>query len=256
MNNFHTHTYRCQHAVGTDREYVEKAIQEGFDVFGFSDHSPWPYKDYVSDIRMPVSQFANYIESIRSLRTEFEDRIDLKIGLECEYFRTFFSWLDDIKEEYSLDYLILGNHFIGDEQTGLYSGKATLRKDLYRYLDEIDHAMRDGRFAYLCHPDIIFSSYAEFDESCIDISKKICELSLSYDFPLEYNILGLQKRTDGKFKGLGYPCRDFWEIVQQEGCKVIVGLDAHDPSAVDGSKMKEVLDELGTEGFNLIDTIF
>lgn len=256
MKNFHTHTYRCQHAVGTDREYVEKAVQEGFEVFGFSDHSPWPYTDFVSDIRMPVSQFEEYIGSLRALRTEFADRIDLRFGLECEYFKPYFPWLDDIKIEYGLDYLILGNHFIGDEQTGLYSGKATMKADLYRYLDEVEDAMKDGRFAYLCHPDIIFSSYAAFDASCREISKKICDLSLSYDFPLEYNMLGLQKRADGKYSGLGYPCREFWDIARENGCKVIVGLDAHDPKAVDGNKMKVVLDDLKTEGFNLIDTIF
>ena len=27
--NFHTHTSRCNHASGTDREYVEAAIEAG-----------------------------------------------------------------------------------------------------------------------------------------------------------------------------------------------------------------------------------
>ena len=30
--NFHTHTTRCKHATGEDREYVERAIEAGFDV--------------------------------------------------------------------------------------------------------------------------------------------------------------------------------------------------------------------------------
>ena len=30
--NFHSHTVRCQHAVGEEREYVEEAIKEGFEV--------------------------------------------------------------------------------------------------------------------------------------------------------------------------------------------------------------------------------
>ena len=29
-SNFHTHTTRCKHATGTEREYVEKAIEAGF----------------------------------------------------------------------------------------------------------------------------------------------------------------------------------------------------------------------------------
>ncbi len=30
MQNFHTHTYRCHHAKGSDREYVEAAIKAGY----------------------------------------------------------------------------------------------------------------------------------------------------------------------------------------------------------------------------------
>ena len=33
--NYHTHTKRCQHAVGEDREYVEAAIAAGIQVLGF-----------------------------------------------------------------------------------------------------------------------------------------------------------------------------------------------------------------------------
>mgnify|MGYP000697771308 CR=1 FL=1 len=43
--NFHSHTVRCQHAVGEEREYVEEAIKEGFEVIGFSDHSPYLFKN-------------------------------------------------------------------------------------------------------------------------------------------------------------------------------------------------------------------
>ena len=35
MQNFHTHTYRCHHAKGSDREYVEAAIKAGYTEIGF-----------------------------------------------------------------------------------------------------------------------------------------------------------------------------------------------------------------------------
>ena len=37
--NFHTHTARCNHATGTDREYVEAAIRAGVKSLGFSDRT-------------------------------------------------------------------------------------------------------------------------------------------------------------------------------------------------------------------------
>ena len=43
LANYHTHTTRCNHAMGTEREYIETAISEGFEILGFSDHTPQPY---------------------------------------------------------------------------------------------------------------------------------------------------------------------------------------------------------------------
>ncbi|MGN1132610.1 MAG: PHP domain-containing protein, partial [Ruminococcus sp.] len=40
MYNLHTHTYRCNHASGADRAYVEYAIKAGIKVLGISDHCP------------------------------------------------------------------------------------------------------------------------------------------------------------------------------------------------------------------------
>ena len=52
--NLHTHTIRCNHAQGDDREYVESAIMAGIKVLGFSDHCPqfFPNTDYYSNFRM------------------------------------------------------------------------------------------------------------------------------------------------------------------------------------------------------------
>ena len=43
--NYHTHTTRCNHASGTEKEYVEAAIETGLKVLGFSDHTPYPFPD-------------------------------------------------------------------------------------------------------------------------------------------------------------------------------------------------------------------
>ena len=55
--NYHTHTIRCNHAKGTEREYIEQAIKEGFKILGFSDHVPQPYpEDFYSWLRMRMSE--------------------------------------------------------------------------------------------------------------------------------------------------------------------------------------------------------
>ena len=54
LANYHTHTTRCHHATGTEEAYIETAIRCGYQVLGFSDHTPWRYRDphFVSHIRM------------------------------------------------------------------------------------------------------------------------------------------------------------------------------------------------------------
>ena len=48
--NYHTHTTRCMHATGSDEEYVLSAIKGGYQILGFSDHTPWKYRtDYVAE---------------------------------------------------------------------------------------------------------------------------------------------------------------------------------------------------------------
>ena len=67
--NYHTHTYRCMHACGSDEDYVISAIKGGYQVLGFSDHAPWNYEsDFVAHMRMPLVQFHEYAESIRKLK--------------------------------------------------------------------------------------------------------------------------------------------------------------------------------------------
>ena len=68
--NYHTHTKRCGHASGEDREYVEAAIQAGFQILGFADHCPWvfPRKDYVSNMRMAPKDVDVYFYSLESLK--------------------------------------------------------------------------------------------------------------------------------------------------------------------------------------------
>ena len=86
--NYHTHTARCGHADGTDEQYIAAAIERGFDIFGFSDHMPWPYESgFVNPhVRMPITQMDGYIAAMRELQKKYAGKIELLTGFECEYF--------------------------------------------------------------------------------------------------------------------------------------------------------------------------
>lgn len=109
--NFHSHTVRCQHAVGEEREYVEEAIKEGFEVIGFSDHSPYLFKNgYVSRIRMTMSQLEDYVKTIEALKKEYREDITIFLALKWNIFRGFLS--RQLKKLDSIQWIICFWHSI------------------------------------------------------------------------------------------------------------------------------------------------
>ena len=67
--NYHTHTTRCRHAAGTDREYVEAAIKSGLTILGFADHTPLPDRAMCG---MAPEELPGYVASLAALRQEFQ----------------------------------------------------------------------------------------------------------------------------------------------------------------------------------------
>ena len=147
-SNYHTHTKRCGHASGRDEAYVAAAVEQGFDVLGFSDHVPWPYKSSYRHpgVRMDVTEMDEYLSSVRALRDRYQGRIEILTGFECEYFPAYMEWLREIKEEKKLDYLILGNHYDTSDETGTYFGSVSTPGELRRYVEMTIAGLRTGLF--------------------------------------------------------------------------------------------------------------
>ena len=115
--NYNAHTWRCQHAYDTEREYIEAAISMGIEIFGFSDHVPCPYQDgYVSNIRMTMKQAPEYVETIRRLEAEYRDQIKIYAGFEAEYVPEFYEEQMRMFRNLGCDYMIMGQHFLGSEE--------------------------------------------------------------------------------------------------------------------------------------------
>lgn len=253
-HNFHTHTYRCMHAEAPDEGYVRAALEMGFTKIGFSDHGPWPFRDYVSGMRMSVSQLSDYVSSIRALQEKYRGKIEILVGLEWEYFPQYLPWLKEQIKTFELDYIILGHHFSPTEPGGMYNGFLTTPEQLLPYRDGVLAAMDSGLFAYVAHPDLFMRGYPAFDEYSEAVSCAIIEKALKTHTPLEYNLLGL---SHGKHDGKpGYPHPDFWRLARNYGATAIIGIDAHAPSAYRDTPLFEESEQfLQSLGLRVIDDI-
>ena len=243
--NYHTHTIRCRHASGSEREYIETAISRGVKLLGFSDHSPQLFPaGYYSNYRMFPEETENYFETIRSLADEYRSDITILVGLETEYFPELFDSLIEFLTPYSPDYLILGQHYIDNEyDTRRYSGNPNSDESaLKRYVDQTLEALGTKKFSCFAHPDLI--NYTKSSSIWEREMRRLCEGAKRLDVPLEINLLGLSENRH-------YPRADFWRIAKETGNEVILGCDAHQPErvAVPGEleKAKAFVDAIGLE---------
>ncbi len=232
--NYHTHTPLCHHACGTMEEYIQAALRSGFDVLGFSDHTPWAYATpgFVSRIRMLPEELDGYVGDLQQLRKKYAGQIKLHIGLEAEYFPAYMGWLQEQCERLGVEYLILGCHYDRTDETGMYFGRATKPEHLLRYSEQVVEGMESGAYRYLAHPDLFLNYYHTFDKTAERVCREICAAAAKQELPLEYNLLGqsMHSRAIGR---LGYTTRAFWEIAAEYNVKAILGCDAHDPQQLD-----------------------
>lgn len=228
--NYHTHTARCGHASGTDREYVESAIKKGLKTLGFSEHAPMPFPDDIPEenmrrlisMRMKMHETDGYISSLLSLREEYKNDINILIGFETEYFDCCFDKFIEYISDYPIDYLILGQHF-GDPYVDpmIYNGVQTSKeKSIVKYVDLIEKGLSTGKITYVAHPDLMF-----FTRSLEIYEREMTRLincANAHKVPLEINLYGMQEVRN-------YPTLAFWQLASEIGCDVVIGSDAHCP---------------------------
>lgn len=228
--NYHTHTFRCHHATGTEREYIERAIQNGVRILGFSDHAPHLFPKGkedcppISTSRMAASELADYCTILTDLKREYAGQIELHIGLEMEYFPELFRLELDWMRDYPIEYLLLGQHWLHMQPQLPWCGATTDDEaKLNAYVDQTTEALETGCFTYFAHPDLVH--YIGPSEIYHRSITRLCKTARRLNIPLELNLLGLTEHR-------AYPNAQFWPIVRETGCTVVIGCDAHNPDAV------------------------
>lgn len=230
--NYHTHTFRCYHAMGNEYAYIRRALAAGVETLGFSDHAPMLFPEgHDAYYRMRPSLLPDYVETLLEYREQYRGRLEILIGFEVEYYPDLFSLFLELIRPYPIDYLILGQHFLGNEVGAAHMMKETKDEGvLAAYVDQVIAGMGTGVFSCLAHPDVVF--FTGDEAAYTREMRRLCRAARERDLPLEYNLLGAAE-------GRNYPNRTFWPIAAEEGNRVILGWDAHRPSAFSQREVEE-----------------
>lgn len=247
--NYHTHTSRCNHASGKEEEYIQNAIKGGLKILGFADHTPyWFPGDYYSTFRMRPEELGDYVRTLTDLREKYADKLQLHIGVEAEYYPAYFDLLKKSLRDGGVEYMILGQHFPGNEIGEKHTSVPTAEEAvLARFCDQMIDAIHTGAFTYVAHPDV--QRFIGEDAVYRKHVRRVCQAAKSCDTPIEINFLGLR---EGRY----YPDNRLWEVAGEEGCKVVFGADAHSPDVVVDPKTEQrAMEMVKTYGLNLIETV-
>lgn len=257
--NYHTHTYRCHHAEGSDEQFVRAAIDADLEILGFSDHMPIPniegYHRLSPIDRMNEEEMHDYLASIRKLKSKYADRLEILTAFECE-------WLADNVEHLKRlrgfsDYLIFSNHErFGNSDYYDYTYYCD-DENLIHYCEETEEALSSGLFSIFAHPEYFMTNRNSFNDQCRWAADHLAQVCVKYDVAMEINIKGFERihRFDGKDQPI-YPIPEFWQIASKYPIKAIYGCDAHSPLEVfRGERIAEVRAYLGDIDLKIIDRL-
>ena len=244
LHNYHTHTKRCHHATGEDREYVETAIKKGFQTLGFSDHAPYilPVGNESSSHRIFLEDAQDYADSIHALAKEYKNDIRILFGYELEYYPDYHLEEVAFLKRFSPDYFILGQHFIGNEKPPVPSSSLTGDIALTAYVTQVIAGLQTGDFLYLAHPDV--AGYRFSEQAIQNEYRRLCLTAKKLQIPLEINLLGVRQ-------GRYYPDERFFKIASEVGNEIVIGADAHAPQELESTGVEQALEMVKKLGLNL-----
>lgn len=115
----HIHTYYCPHGTKDPLEdYVERALELGFQEISFTEHAPLP-KGFVdpapaSDSAMRQEDLEQYFEDISRVKAAYKGEIKINAGLEVDYIEGFEHEISSFLNHAGnyLDDSILSVHFL------------------------------------------------------------------------------------------------------------------------------------------------
>ncbi|MDW7728582.1 MAG: histidinol-phosphatase HisJ family protein [Dethiobacteria bacterium] len=255
MIDYHLHTSRCCHAIGTLEEYLAEAMEKGLKEIGFADHFPLGLLDYTprAPVTMNPGELEEYIDEVEALKSS-TTAIKIKLGIEVDYLPGTEEKLEQLLKQYPFDFVIGSIHFMHDWDFThpVYADTYKDRNiaELYRYyFDLVSKLCKSGLFDIIGHLDVIKKFGYRPENDLKSLWCEIAEVMKKSGICFELNTAGRDAPV-GDF----YPDRGLLEICRKKNIPVTLGSDAHSPDQV-GRYFPEAVSLLQSVGYSEL-TVF
>jgi histidinol-phosphatase (PHP family) len=260
--DYHVHTPYCGHAHGQIIQYIQTAVQKGFQEIGFTDHLGRYYLSKVQKKRywdwgMSERDLARYFSELSDLREVFANQIKIKIGLEIDFIEGAEDLLHKITDNYLLDFSIGSIHCmprLSWKHLSDIENKNT--DDIYaEYFRLTNAAIKSKLFQSIAHMDFIWRH--------LSLPKKDSDIIFSYidetvKTASEHKMC-IEVNANGLMWALAHMIDEndlfFYLLrkIKEYNVSITLGSDAHEPFFV-GKAFPQLLTVLKEHGITTVST--
>ncbi len=223
----HCHTPLCKHAFGMPEEYAEVALERNFKGITFTCHCPLP-DGFSSNVRMSPGEFDFYVEMIAATRETFAGRLDVRLGLESDFYPGVEPWLEELHSRVPLSHVLGSIHYqVMDYRRLFYTGEIFSYQQLY--YEHLAQSAESGLFDTLAHPDLIKNESPadwDFEQMRPHIARSLDRIAAT-GVAMELNTSGVKKALPEM-----NPSPAQLAMMCERGIPVVIGADAHVPQRV------------------------
>lgn len=250
--NFHSHTQYCD---GRDEmeNFVKAAIEQGFEHYGFSPHSPIPIE---SPCNMNVDDVQSYLNEATRLKAKYGNRINLYTSMEIDYLG---QWgpMNSVFQQLPLDYRIGSIHFLpvweNPQQYADIDGsfddfsrvmKLHFNNDIESvvklYYDQSLKLLEDGGFDIIAHFDKIGLNASKFRAGidCEQWYEKLVRRNIEAIMDCHY-IVEINTKAwlqHGRF----FPNARYFRWLKRYNAPIAFNSDAHYPHLINAGREEAI----------------
>ncbi len=224
--DLHNHTPLCNHAQGDMEQYIQSALQNKTQYFGFADHAPM---DFDQKYRMSFEQMRSYQEDVLFMKEKYAQELTILLGYEVDYLP---GHIDTRVLNADVDYLIGSVHFIdkwgfdNPEFIAEYDDK-DIDTIWEQYFTTLLAMVQSGHFDIVGHLDLIKVFKFLPTKNIVDIASDTLHAIKTSGMVLEINGAGYRKPI-----AEAYPSKELLHYAYELGIDITLSSDAHTPQQV------------------------